>query len=57
MENRKFMVKVYDNGYVTMADYVDGEWRDCVFSTREEAEKALADYKAMWDRGGYVYEV
>lgn len=54
---RKFKVKVYDNGYVNLCEMVDGEWKDSVFSTKEEADKALADYQAVWHRAGYVYEV
>lgn len=54
---KKYKVKVYIDGYVTMCEFAGGEWKDCVFDTREEAQKALDDYKEVWGKNGYVYEI
>ena len=40
-----YIVKVYDHGYVTLCELVNGEWVDCLFSTEQEAREALDSYK------------
>lgn len=43
-----FVVKIYDNGFTTMSDLINGEWKICYFPTREEAEKAMNNYNEFW---------
>lgn len=51
-----YKVKVYDGGWVTMCEIVDGKWQDCTFQTKEEAEQALKDYRETWNKNGRIYE-
>lgn len=45
-----YKVKVYDNGWVTMAELVCGEWKDCVFETEADAQKAYDEYIKLWGK-------
>ena len=43
-----YKAKVYDRGWVTMCEIVNGEWQDCIFETEEEAQAAIDRYKEFW---------
>lgn len=44
-----YKVAVYDNGYCcNLCDCVDGEWKDCIFSTEDEAINAMNAYNDFW---------
>lgn len=41
---------VYDHGLVTLCEYKDGKWQDCVFETEAEAQEAHDRYVEFWNR-------
>lgn len=39
-----YKVTVYDHGFVTLCEIKDGRFQDCVFDTKEEAQRARDAY-------------
>ena len=39
-----FKVRVYDQGWGNLCQLVGNKFEDCVYKTREDAEKALLQY-------------
>ena len=46
-----FKVRVFDHGFVTMCEWDETkhDFVDCVFSTEQDAQKALDRYNEVWN--------
>lgn len=54
-----YKVRVYDQGWVTMCelDMEKKDYVDCVFETREEAQKEADEYTAFFGKVARVVEI
>ena len=43
-----YKAQVYCDGLVILCELVNGEWKDCVFQTAEDAQKAIEEYNEFW---------
>lgn len=48
LNNGKWNPVVYDNGYVSMVDLINGEWKLVECDTEEEAKQIEVEYREFW---------